>query len=176
MQWVVVRLPKPSSRGRSLQERGATILLKCEERLRHALIPRYQQLFTQISRLESGVKFLVDMRTDLLVGAAICARACVCQLCHCAHLLEMCFCHHIGRNRHKPVFRQFLTFTNTTETAVCSLLCRPCIIIYSLFRIYIIYIICISILNQSISSCQWKPVFVKTMTEIVINKPVLVGF
>ena len=63
---------KLSYRGRHcLQERGATTLLKCEERLRHALIPRYQQLFTQISRLESGVKFLVDMRSDLLVSAHV---------------------------------------------------------------------------------------------------------
>ena len=63
---------KLSHRGRHcLQERGATTLLKCEERLRHALIPRYQQLFTQISRLESGVKFLVDMRSDLLVGTHV---------------------------------------------------------------------------------------------------------
>ena len=45
-----------------------TQLLRAEDRLRHALIPRYQHLFTQISRLEAGVKFLVDLRTDILVG------------------------------------------------------------------------------------------------------------
>ncbi len=50
-----------------LQDRGPAVLLRAEDRLRHALIPRYQQLFTQISRLDKGVKFLVDLRTDLLV-------------------------------------------------------------------------------------------------------------
>lgn len=38
-----------------------------EERLRHTLIPQYQQLFSKIGRLEGGVKFLVDMRADILV-------------------------------------------------------------------------------------------------------------
>ncbi|KAL5010786.1 hypothetical protein ScPMuIL_013091 [Solemya velum] len=49
-----------------VQERGDAILLKVEERLRNALIPRYQVLFGQIGRFEGGVKFLVDLRADLL--------------------------------------------------------------------------------------------------------------
>ncbi|KAK2149596.1 hypothetical protein LSH36_445g01006 [Paralvinella palmiformis] len=48
------------------QTRGQPVLLRAEDRLRQALVPKYQQLFTQISRLENGVKFLVDLRTDLL--------------------------------------------------------------------------------------------------------------
>lgn len=49
------------------QEKGETLLLMTEERLRHTLIPQYQQLFSKIGRLEGGVKFLVDMRADILV-------------------------------------------------------------------------------------------------------------
>lgn len=51
-----------------LQERGEAIILRAEERLRHALIPQYQQLFRNVSRQEDGVKFLVDMRADILVN------------------------------------------------------------------------------------------------------------
>ncbi|ODM96466.1 Malonyl-CoA decarboxylase, mitochondrial [Orchesella cincta] len=40
--------------------------LTLEEKLRGALVPKSQWLFTQIGRLENGVKFLVDLRTDLL--------------------------------------------------------------------------------------------------------------
>ncbi|XP_062608840.1 malonyl-CoA decarboxylase, mitochondrial-like isoform X1 [Saccostrea cucullata] len=47
------------------QEREA-LLLMTEERLRHTLIPQYQQLFSKIGRIEGGVKFLVDMRADIL--------------------------------------------------------------------------------------------------------------
>ncbi|ESO88954.1 hypothetical protein LOTGIDRAFT_106236, partial [Lottia gigantea] len=46
--------------------RGEAILLTSEERLRNALIPRYFQMFRQISRIDGGVKFLVDMRSDVL--------------------------------------------------------------------------------------------------------------
>ena len=42
-------------------------MLRAQERLRQSLVPRYHQLFTQISRLEGGVKFLVDLRADILV-------------------------------------------------------------------------------------------------------------
>ena len=50
-----------------LQDRGDACLLKSEERLKLSLIPRYQLLFTQIGRLDGGVKFLVDMRANILV-------------------------------------------------------------------------------------------------------------
>lgn len=41
-------------------------LLKAEEQLHHALTPRYKMLFMNIGRIEGGVKFLVDMRGDLI--------------------------------------------------------------------------------------------------------------
>ncbi|KAJ8315459.1 hypothetical protein KUTeg_007609 [Tegillarca granosa] len=47
-------------------ERGEAILLKAEERLRNSLISQYQTLFSKIGRIEGGVKFLVDMRADIL--------------------------------------------------------------------------------------------------------------
>ena len=49
------------------QDRGDGPLLKVEDRLRNVLVPQYQHFFTQISRQEKGVKFLVDVRADLLV-------------------------------------------------------------------------------------------------------------
>ncbi|XP_013413971.1 malonyl-CoA decarboxylase, mitochondrial [Lingula anatina] len=48
------------------QERGEGVLLKTEERLKHALVPKYNLVFTQIGHLNDGVKFLVDMRADIL--------------------------------------------------------------------------------------------------------------
>lgn len=50
----------------SAQDRGVETLLRAQEKLRQALVPRYQALFSQISALDSGVKFLVDLRTDIL--------------------------------------------------------------------------------------------------------------
>ena len=50
------------------QERGASSVMRAEERLRHALIPKYQHLFTQVSKLQRGVKFLVDLRADAIVS------------------------------------------------------------------------------------------------------------
>ena len=51
-----------------LQGRGDAVMLRIQERLRQSLIPRYQHLFTHISRLEGGVKFLVDLRADVIVS------------------------------------------------------------------------------------------------------------
>ena len=42
-------------------------LLRAEERLRQALEPGHIQLLSQISKLQGGVKDIVDMRNDLLV-------------------------------------------------------------------------------------------------------------
>lgn len=42
-------------------------LLRWEDRLRQTLQPPHHWVFSQISRLSGGVKFLVDMRQDLLV-------------------------------------------------------------------------------------------------------------
>ena len=41
---------------------------KSEDQLRHVLSPLYMQLFNLIGQLEFGVKFLVDLRADLLVS------------------------------------------------------------------------------------------------------------
>ncbi|CAH1227619.1 MLYCD [Branchiostoma lanceolatum] len=48
------------------KEKSEAALLKAEERLQAALVPRYHDLFVQIGRLEGGVKHLVDMRADTL--------------------------------------------------------------------------------------------------------------
>jgi len=41
--------------------------MKAGERLRNLLTPQYSWLFIHVGRLERGVKFLVDLRTDVLV-------------------------------------------------------------------------------------------------------------
>ncbi|XP_046398837.1 malonyl-CoA decarboxylase, mitochondrial-like [Ischnura elegans] len=41
-------------------------LLKCEDELKTALTPNYNWLFQHVGRLDKGVKFLVDLRTDTL--------------------------------------------------------------------------------------------------------------
>lgn len=38
-----------------------------ENTLKKALTPQYQWLFILMGRIEHGVKFLVDLRTDVLV-------------------------------------------------------------------------------------------------------------
>ncbi|CAL8360606.1 unnamed protein product [Lota lota] len=48
------------------QHRDLTTVLLVEDRLRYCLTPRYRQLLNHISRAEGGVKFLVDLRADLL--------------------------------------------------------------------------------------------------------------
>ncbi|KAL8575344.1 hypothetical protein ACOMHN_048637 [Nucella lapillus] len=50
----------------SAQERGEAFLVKSLERLRSVMTPRYQSLFQQIGHTEGGVKFLVDLRADVL--------------------------------------------------------------------------------------------------------------
>ena len=42
-------------------------MLKSEAGLRLSLSPFYSELFAMIARLEGGIKFLVDIRGDLLV-------------------------------------------------------------------------------------------------------------
>ncbi|XP_074646704.1 malonyl-CoA decarboxylase, mitochondrial-like [Tubulanus polymorphus] len=48
------------------QDRSSANFVKLQERLRLALLPRYQQLFIQIGRLKGGVKLLVDIRAEVL--------------------------------------------------------------------------------------------------------------
>lgn len=47
---------------------GSAVSLKAEEQLKVVLTPQYSWLFKFIGRLENGVKFLVDLRTDVLVS------------------------------------------------------------------------------------------------------------
>lgn len=48
------------------QLRDLATILQVEDRLRYSLTPRYRQLLSHISRVEGGVKFLVDLRADVL--------------------------------------------------------------------------------------------------------------
>ncbi|XP_071752970.1 malonyl-CoA decarboxylase, mitochondrial [Centroberyx gerrardi] len=48
------------------QLRDLATILQVEDRLRYGLTPRYKQLLNHISRVEGGVKFLVDLRADVL--------------------------------------------------------------------------------------------------------------
>ncbi|KAF7656550.1 hypothetical protein LDENG_00039640 [Lucifuga dentata] len=48
------------------QLRDLATILQVEDRLRYSLAPRYKQLLIHISRVEGGVKFLVDLRADVL--------------------------------------------------------------------------------------------------------------
>ncbi|EDO28710.1 predicted protein [Nematostella vectensis] len=49
----------------NIKDTGITAVLRAEDRLRQVLEPHYIQLLSHISRLEGGVKFIVDMRSDL---------------------------------------------------------------------------------------------------------------
>lgn len=48
------------------QLRDLATILQVEDRLRYSLTPRYKQLLNHISRVQGGVKFLVDLRADVL--------------------------------------------------------------------------------------------------------------
>ncbi|XP_078036558.1 malonyl-CoA decarboxylase, mitochondrial isoform X2 [Augochlora pura] len=50
----------------SEEPNNETRILSYERNLKNILIPNYQWLFIIIGRLENGVKFLVDLRTDIL--------------------------------------------------------------------------------------------------------------
>ncbi|XP_048577832.1 malonyl-CoA decarboxylase, mitochondrial isoform X2 [Nematostella vectensis] len=52
----------------NVKDTGITAVLRAEDRLRQVLEPHYIQLLSHISRLEGGVKFIVDMRSDLQDG------------------------------------------------------------------------------------------------------------
>ncbi|XP_036201046.1 oxidative stress-induced growth inhibitor 1 isoform X6 [Myotis myotis] len=53
------------------QPREAAVLLQAEDRLRYALVPRYRGLFHHISKLDGGVRFLVQLRADLIEAQAL---------------------------------------------------------------------------------------------------------
>lgn len=48
------------------QLRDLATILQAEDRLRYSLSPRYRHFLKHISRVEGGVKFLVDLRADVL--------------------------------------------------------------------------------------------------------------
>ncbi|XP_034975558.2 malonyl-CoA decarboxylase, mitochondrial [Zootoca vivipara] len=54
--------------GKGDHEPGA--LLQAEDRLRHYLTPRYRGLFQHLGRQEGGLRFLVELRRDLLEALA----------------------------------------------------------------------------------------------------------
>lgn len=53
------------------QGRDLATILQAEDRLRYSLTPRYRHLLTHISRVQGGVKFLVDLRADLIEFASL---------------------------------------------------------------------------------------------------------
>lgn len=53
-----------------IQVRDLATILQVEDRLRYSLTPRYRHLLTHISRVQGGVKFLVDLRADLIEFAS----------------------------------------------------------------------------------------------------------
>ncbi|OCT82407.1 malonyl-CoA decarboxylase, mitochondrial [Xenopus laevis] len=52
------------------QKRDLGTVLQVEDRLRYYLTPQYKLLFSHISKLEGGMKFLVDLRADILAKLA----------------------------------------------------------------------------------------------------------
>ena len=51
-----------------IKGREMPVIGRSGDRLRHVLSPLYMQLFNLIGQLEGRVKFLVDLRSDLLVS------------------------------------------------------------------------------------------------------------
>ncbi|XP_063802038.1 malonyl-CoA decarboxylase, mitochondrial [Pseudophryne corroboree] len=64
------------------QKRDLGTVLQVEDRLRYYLTPQYKVLFSHISKLEGGMKFLVDLRADLVESVAA-------KLADVPHLREM---------------------------------------------------------------------------------------
>ncbi|XP_053305305.1 malonyl-CoA decarboxylase, mitochondrial [Spea bombifrons] len=52
------------------QKRDTGTVLQVEDRLRYYLTPQYKVLFSHISKLEGGMKFLVDLRADIVESLA----------------------------------------------------------------------------------------------------------
>ncbi|KAL8195000.1 UNVERIFIED_CONTAM: hypothetical protein K2H54_044454 [Gekko kuhli] len=68
----VVRLQQQEGRGGGAGggDEAAGGLLQAEDRLRHSLTPRYRGLFQHLGRQEGGLRFLVELRADLLEALA----------------------------------------------------------------------------------------------------------
>lgn len=52
------------------QDPESKALLRAEQVLRHAIVPGHNKFFDRVSRLPGGLKFLIDMRQDLLVNGS----------------------------------------------------------------------------------------------------------
>ncbi|XP_018408492.1 PREDICTED: malonyl-CoA decarboxylase, mitochondrial-like [Nanorana parkeri] len=50
------------------QTRDLGTVLQVEDRLRYYLTPQYKVLFLHVSKLEGGMKFLVDLRADIIAS------------------------------------------------------------------------------------------------------------
>ncbi|KAG0270623.1 hypothetical protein DFQ27_002614 [Actinomortierella ambigua] len=48
------------------QDPGSKALMRAEQLLRHAIVPGHSKFFDRVSRLPGGLKFLIDLRADLL--------------------------------------------------------------------------------------------------------------
>ncbi|XP_055504907.1 malonyl-CoA decarboxylase, mitochondrial [Leucoraja erinacea] len=68
--------------GRVAEARGMGPLMQAEQRLRSSLTPRYSVLIGRICGLEDGVKFIVDLRADVL-------RCLETKAADCPHIREM---------------------------------------------------------------------------------------
>lgn len=64
------------------KEPESKALLRAEQLLRHAIVPGHSKFFDRVSRLPGGLKFLIDMRQDLLV---IILPTRICQEMMCIH-------------------------------------------------------------------------------------------
>lgn len=53
------------------QQRTENALLLSERDLRQALSPFYCEIFSEIAKLEGGIKFLVEVRGDILVSGMV---------------------------------------------------------------------------------------------------------
>ncbi|KAF9556189.1 hypothetical protein EC968_008382 [Mortierella alpina] len=51
----------------AMKEPESKALLRAEQLLRHAVVPGHNKFFDRVSRLPGGLKFLIDMRQDLLI-------------------------------------------------------------------------------------------------------------
>lgn len=63
---LVVHLAGQIAPTASRAKRSEGHVIRVEERLKHALVPRYQHLFTQFSRMDQGVKVLLNFRADVI--------------------------------------------------------------------------------------------------------------
>ncbi|XP_077144723.1 malonyl-CoA decarboxylase, mitochondrial [Ranitomeya variabilis] len=64
------------------QKRDLGTVMQVEDRLRYYLTPQYKVLFSHVSKMEGGMKFLVDLRSDIVEGVSA-------KVADAPHLREM---------------------------------------------------------------------------------------